>query len=165
MSDDKIQIFCGPGNGRSAAALGMGVRYACAGKSVFWIRFLKGKLGNEMNFLTRLEPEIKLFSFDKYDEVYSHLSDAKKKEEKEHIRTSLNFAHKVLITDECDVLILDEILDLMFMGIVEEEDIRSLIQHVSDNMILILTGRHECRELWPYATRVTVLTTAAKEQA
>jgi len=158
MSDEKIQIICGPGNGRSAAALGMGIRYACAGKTVFLVRFLKGKPGAEMNYLRRLEPELKLFSFEHYEEVYSDLSADRQKKETEHIRTGLNFAHKVLVTDECDVLILDEILDMAAMGIVAEEEVLHLMNHVTDNMILIMTGTHECKNLWPYATRVTLLT-------
>ena len=163
LADERIQIYCGTGSGRSAAALGQGVRYACAGKSVFWIRFLKGKPGTEMQFLSRLEPEIKLFSFEQFDTVYSDLNEAGQKEEKENIRIGLAFAHKVLAADECDVLILDEILDLVGMNIVSEDEVRHLISHVNDDVILIMTGTHECRQLWPEATRVTLLTAIAAD--
>ena len=163
MTDEKIQIYCGTGSGRSAAALGLGMRYACAGKNVFLVRFLKGKAGNEMRFLNRLEPEIKIFTFEHFDGMYSDLTPEEQKEEKQHIRNGLNFAHKVLVTDECDVLILDEILDLAGMGIVEEDEVKHLMQRVSDDMIMIMTGTHLCKNLWPYATRVTQVITASQE--
>ena len=66
MPEDKIQIYCGTGSGRTAAAIGHGIRYASVGKTVFMVRFLKGKGGLNAEFLRKLEPEIKVFSFDKF---------------------------------------------------------------------------------------------------
>ena len=157
--EDKIQMYCGNGSGRSAAAVGQGIRYACAGKSVFMVRFLKGKLSLELDYLKRLEPEIKVFSFDKFDGKYCELSAEEKKEEQIHIRNGLNYAKKVLVTEECDVLILDEILDLIAMEIIAVEDVITLIESVGDAAVLIMTGADRCEQLWPYVSRVTEVTT------
>ena len=69
MIEDRIQLYCGTGSGRSAAAIGQGIRYAAAGKRVVVVRFLKGKTSLDLEYLKKLEPEIKLFSFDKFDYV------------------------------------------------------------------------------------------------
>lgn len=159
MLEDRIQLYCGNGSGRSAAAIGLGLRYASAGKKVIVVLFLKGKDILKQDYLKRLEPEIKLFAFDKFERAYSSLSEEEKQEEKLHLKNGLNFAKKVLITEECDVLVLDEILDLVSLGVVSEEDVICILRAVSDETILIMTGTHRCEQLWPYATRVTEVST------
>ena len=159
MKDAKIQLSCGTGAGRTSAAIGQGMRYACEGRSVFMIRFLKGKAGPDMGFLKKLEPEFKVFSFDKFEKEYSELTAQEKEEEQLHIKNALNFAKKVLVTDECDVLILDEFLGLVAMEIITVKEAQELMDAVSDDAILIMTGVSRCETLWPKATRVTEVTT------
>lgn len=159
MDKKYIHIYCGTGGGKSSAAIGRGIKSACAGKTVFVVQFLKGKAGSELDFLKRLEPEIKLFSFDKFEEQFSDLSEEEKQEEMIHIRNGLNFAKKVLVTSECDVLILDEILGLPQKGIISQEDIIPLIEAVGDGVELIMTGIDRCEALWPYVDEVTEVKT------
>lgn len=63
MNEGIIQIYYGEGHGKSTAAIGNAIRCASEGKSVIIIQFLKGKNENELAFLNRLEPEIKIFRF------------------------------------------------------------------------------------------------------
>ena len=76
-----------------------------------------------------------------------------------HIRNGLNFAKKVLVTSECDVLILDEILGLPQKGIITEEEILPLLEAVGDGVELIMTGISRCKSLWPYVDEVTEVQT------
>ena len=157
--EEKIVLYCGTGRGRSAAAIGQGVRYACSGKTVYVVRFLKGKASMELEYIKKLEPEIKQFCFDKFDARYQDLSPEEQEEEKIHIRNGLAYARKVLVTEECDVLILDEVLDLVERKIIAAGDLVPLIQAVGEGMHLIMTGMYRCEELWQYADRVTEVTT------
>lgn len=159
MDKRYIHIYCGNGGGKSSAAIGQGIKSACAGKTVFVVQFLKGKMESELDYLKRLEPEIKLFSFDKFEEQFSDLSEEEKQEETVHIRNGLNFAKKVLVTSECDMLILDEILGLPQKGIISVEEIIPLIEAVGDGVELIMTGVERCEELWPYVDEVTEVRT------
>ena len=68
------------------------------------------------------------------------------------------------MTEECDVLILDEILGLTDKGIVTMEELISLIDSVGDEMALYLTGTNRCEELWPYVDEVTELGTAYRRE-
>ncbi len=159
MAAKNIQMYCGSGSGRSAAAIGQGIRCACAGKTVFVVRFLKGKASLELDYLKKLEPEIKLFCFDKFDAGYSDLTDEEKEEEKIHIQNGIGYAKKVLVTHECDMLILDEITDLVAMHIVGSEEVAALLEAVGEDMTVIMTGTARCEELWPYVDRVTEVST------
>lgn len=159
MDKRYIHIYCGNGGGKSSAAIGQGIKCACAGKTVFVVQFLKGKVESELDYLKRLEPEIKLFSFDKFEEQFCDLTEEEKQEETLHIRNGLNFAKKVLVTSECDMLILDEILGLPQKGIISVEEIIPLIEAVGDGVELIMTGIERCEELWPYVDEVTEVRT------
>ncbi len=161
MSRRYIHIFCGTGVGKTSAALGKGIREAGDGKSVVLIQFLKEKQsGDSLEFFRRLEPEVKLFRFEKFPENYESLTEREKEDEIRNIKNGLNFAKKVLVTEECDVLILDEILGLTEKEIVTVEELKSLIDAVGEETELILTGNIRCEELWPYVDEVTELTTS-----
>ena len=107
MDKKSVHIICGEGKGKTTAALGQGIRAASQGKSVIIIQFLKGRYTEDINFIQRLEPEIKLFRFEKSEIPFEELPEELKREEVQNIRNGLNFAKKVMVTEECDVLILD----------------------------------------------------------
>lgn len=139
MAKGLIHIYAGDGRGKSPAALGRAVQAAMDGKRVVMIQFLKGKGLEDCDILQRLEPEIKLFCFEKSDGNYEELPEEKKQEEIVNIRNGINFAKKVLTTGECDLLILDEVLGLVERGIISVEDLRNLLEGQEDTDI-ILTG-------------------------
>lgn len=146
-----VQVFYGPGKGKTSAAVGQCIRAASLGQSVIIIQFLKGKDSEEFNFLEKLEPAIKLFRFEKEMESYNELLASKQKEERQNIINGFNFAHKVIDTGECDVLVLDEVLGLLDFGIVTVEDIVDLIKIKDDYCRLVLTGRELPEEIAEYA--------------
>ncbi len=139
MAKGLVYIYAGDGRGKSPAALGRAMQAALEGKSVVIIQFLKGKGVGNSDFLKRMEPEIKLFRFEKSDENFEKLSEEKKQEEIVNIRNGVNFAKKVLATGECDLLILDEVLGLVEKEIVSVEDLKSMLECREDTSI-IMTG-------------------------
>ena len=149
-----VTVFCGNGRGKTSAALGQGIFGASAGKSVIIIQFLKGKIGERIDFIKRLEPEIKAFCFEKSDVNYEALSPEEQKEEAMNIRNGLNFARKVLTTDGCDVLILDEVLGLIDKGILTVEELKTLLEAGDGDTELMLTGIRMYDELYPYVDEV-----------
>ena len=152
-----VQVFYGPGKGKTSAAVGQCNRAASLGQSVIIIQFLKGKDAEEFNFLERLEPDIKLFRFEKSEESYDSLLPSQKKEEQQNILNGFNFAKKVIDTGECDVLVLDEVLGLLDFGIIEVSDIIKLIELRDDYTRLVLTGRNLPQELIEYTNVISKL--------
>lgn len=140
MKQGVVHIYSGDGHGKSLAALGEALMMAASGKSVVLIQFLKGKGPAESEFLNRLEPEIKIFRFEKSDVNFEELSEEKKTEEIINIKNGINFAKKVLATGECDLLILDEILGLIDNHIITVDDLKSLLDARDDETDVILTG-------------------------
>ena len=159
MDTGIVRIFYGEGHGKSTAAMGRALQAASEGKSVFVIHYLKGRMEDEAQFMKKLEPEIKVFQFEKSDLSYENLSPEEKKEAQMNIKNGVNFARKVLLTGECDLLILDEVLGLVEYGIVTAEDIRMLLDEASDDVELIFTGIRLCPEIMEWADSVYQVST------
>ena len=138
MEKGLIQVYSGEGHGKSAAALGRAIQMASMGRDVVIINFLKS-YQNEA-FLKRMEPEIKIFRFEKSEEEFAQLSDKRKQEEIYNIKNGLNFAKKVLTTGECGLLILDEVLGLIDNGIITVEELKNLLAGKPEEMDIIMTG-------------------------
>ena len=155
-----IQIYSGEGHGKSPAALGRAVQKACEGEYVVIIQFLKGRGLAESAFVKRLEPEIKIFRFEKSAEDFSRLSDERKAEECRNIKNGLNFAKKILNTGECSLLILDEVLGLIDNGIITVEELKNLLAGKPEDMDIIMTGitlRDDVCALADQVTRVETM--------
>jgi cob(I)alamin adenosyltransferase len=133
---------------------------ACQGKNVVIIQFLKGKGLEDSEFLRRLEPEIKLFRFEKSDENFAELSEEQQTEEIINIKNGLNFAKKVLTTGECDLLILDEVLGLIDNQIITVEDLKNLLEAGTDGETdIIMTGITLSDDICVLADEVTKMET------
>ena len=139
MGTGKIYIYTGDGHGKSPAAIGRAVQAAAVGKRVVVIQFLKSKGLGEASLLRRMEPEIKIFRFEKSDENFAQLSEDKKREETVNIKNGLNFAKKVLTTGEYELLILDEVLGLVENGILSVDELKALLDY-RDETDVIMTG-------------------------
>lgn len=107
MDEEKglTQIYCGPGKGKTSVAIGQAIRAIGHGKRAIVIQFLKGRATSKLDYLSALEPDVRLFRFEKKDNYYEDLTPEEKLEENLNIRNGLNFARKVLATEECDMLI------------------------------------------------------------
>lgn len=155
MKKGMIYIYGGEGHGKSPAALGKALQSACRGEDVVIIRFLKGRGMSDSEFVKRLEPEIKLFRFEKSDEDFRQLSEERKAEEIYNIKNGLNFVKKVMNTGECSLLILDEVLELLNNGIISVEELRNLLLCKPEEMDVIMTGNTLNDEVCRLADEVT----------
>lgn len=155
MNRGTVQVICGAGKGKTTAALGMGIEALIKNRTVIMIQFLKGCPGRgSLDILKRLEPEMKIFRFEKCDGLFENLSKEQQEEEQRNIRNGMNFAKKVASTGECDVLILDEILGLLDQKIIEPEELAKLLQSRVDGMEVVLTGKVFSGELRPYVDNI-----------
>lgn len=152
MEKGIIQVYYGEGQGKSSAALGNAIRRVGEGKNAYIIQFMKGQLNSDV--LARLEPEVKLFRFERCSEGFDSLSEEEKKEQKINIQNGLNFAKKALVTGECDILVLDEVLGLVGEGMATTEQIVEVLKAKSLYTSVVLTGRSCLKEIYEMADNV-----------
>ncbi len=160
MEKELTEVYCGNGKGKTALAIGQSLRVATQGKSVIVIQFLKGRDQRSLDFLQDVDNlDFKIFRFEKRECCYEDLTEEEKAEEKSNILNGLNFARKVVVTQECDFLVLDEILGLLDCGIITVEGIADILKHKDESMHIVMTGWNFPEELRPYVDVITTLNT------
>jgi cob(I)alamin adenosyltransferase len=154
MGKGNVIVYYGEGRGKTSSAIGYAMQAASQGKSVIIIQFLKGKSEREIQLVRRLEPEIKFFRFEKSQANFNELSAEEKKEECQNIRNGFNFARKVLVTGECNILILDELLGLLDNNVISQQELASIFHAKSDETEIVFTGRTMPSHLENYADEI-----------
>lgn len=142
MEKGLVQIYCGNGKGKTTAAIGLGIRAIGNKLKVIMIQFLKNDNTGECMTLKTLEPQFKVFHFEKKRGFTWTLTEEEKTELKNEIKMAMKFAKKVMDTGECDILILDEVLGAVAGGFLTAEELCELIDDKPEHVELVLTGRN-----------------------
>jgi len=121
--------------GKTTAAIGQGVRATGHGFKVYMIQFMKGnyKYGEIEAIKGISNFELKQFGS---PELISEPS----KFDKDEGRKALDFAKEIIMSDDYDIVILDEIGVAISMNVITVEPVLELIKNKPDKVELILTG-------------------------
>ncbi|MBR2729080.1 MAG: cob(I)yrinic acid a,c-diamide adenosyltransferase [Lachnospiraceae bacterium] len=158
MEQGKITVFSGDGRGKTAAALGLALDAAADGKTAVITQFLKGRGLAESIFCKRMEPDIKIFRFEKSEVDFESRTADQQQDDVSSIRNSLGFARKVLATGECDILILDEVLGVIDNKIISVDELRELVSHRGSTQV-VFTGRVLSGELCTFVDEISQIST------
>jgi cob(I)alamin adenosyltransferase len=153
-----VQVYTGDGKGKTTAAFGLALRAAGCGNNVLIFQFLKPptlELG-ERQALARSGLPIRVESL----EAQWHLFRSVRSEQDRAtagaaVREALARLTELAAQRAYDVLILDEIVFCLALGLGQIDDIKRLIEQKDAGVELILTGRGATPELIEMADLVT----------
>lgn len=134
-----VHLYTGSGKGKTTAAAGLAARALGAGKTVLFCQFLKGGESGEVDSLERLGARILRakrglkFTFQMNDAEHEQLT-------RDHALCFREICGRVL-ADEADVVVLDEAVDAVNLGLIPEDGLLSLISGRPAGVELVLTGR------------------------
>lgn len=130
-----IQLYFGRGKGKTTAALGLGLRASGHGFKVNMIQFMKGntKYG-ELNAIKEIE-NFEIHQFGRIDLIMEP-----EKIDIEEGKKALKYAEEIIMSDNYDLVILDEIGVALEMHIIKIDDVMNLIEKKPEKVELILTG-------------------------
>ena len=128
-------MYFGRGKGKTTAALGQGFRATGHGFKVYLIQFMKGNtmygevdaIKNTLNF------EIRQFGTKDLIEIPRDI-------DLEEGKKAIEFAKEIILSDEYDIVILDEVGVAIEMGVVDVEEVMKLLEVKPEKVELILTG-------------------------
>lgn len=143
-----VHIYCGNGKGKTTASVGLLTRASGAGKKCLLAQFLKTTPTSEIASLTKLgvkclraESSIKKFIFAMNEEEKAQYSA----EQKELFAEVCEEAKT-----QYDLIVMDEILDAVSLGLVSEDALAELLTEKGDTEI-VLTGRAPSEKIAQYA--------------
>ena len=152
-----IHVYYGDGKGKTTAAVGLSARVAGHGRCVVFAQFLKGRKTGELNSLIKMDIRVvrsednKRFCWEMKDE---------EKEDCRVIQTKLLDEIVQIIQGaesdtKVDVLILDEALNALANGMLDEKKLRDFIIQKPKGLEIVLTGFSAPEWLFEMADYVT----------
>ena len=140
------QVFWGNGKGKTTAALGTALRACGSGLSVHLVQFMKNGTGDSF-----LDLPGEISSLDKFDNFSFRRFGSgswvtKKPPAKKHTKEAseaLTHIKQILNKKDFDIIIADEILYAVSLGLLKEEQVIELINSKPQDKELILTGSHK----------------------
>ena len=137
-----VHAYTGDGKGKTTASVGLCVRAAGRGLRVLFCQFLKGRSSGELASLEKLgvtimrmqDPEAQVkFTFQMTEE---ELNESRR----QHAEL-LARAKAAAQAGEYDLVVLDESIVTVSIGLLEESALCDLIAHKSSGTELVMTGR------------------------
>lgn len=154
MKKGLIHVYCGDGKGKTTASLGLAMRAAGSGMKVVILQFLKGRYVSELESI-KLIPGITLIRNQKDFGFLWNMSEEEKAEMTALHNENLLKALELVKENQCDLLILDEIIAAYANEVVDKEIIDELVLHKKPELELVLTGRNPARIFLDSADYVT----------
>ena len=133
-----IQTYFGNGKGKTTAAVGSAIRFAGCGNKVLFVQFLKNNDSAEFKVLEDIDSIDVLHSHERY-ELYDNKN-------KDHTQTLAKEYNKLLFEDVTEIaerhqmIVLDEILDAVNFGYIDEEKFLQMLSEMKNDFEIILTG-------------------------
>ncbi|MFQ5819233.1 MAG: cob(I)yrinic acid a,c-diamide adenosyltransferase [Candidatus Heimdallarchaeota archaeon] len=144
-----IQVYFGQGKGKTTAALGLAFRAVGRGLRVHMIQFMKGYDYGELHAV-KASGLFEITQFGSPDFV----SEATQMD-LEMGKEGLEFAKKIIMEGEYDIVILDEIGMAIEHSIIDVNDVLELLDNKSNEIELILTGARMHPKLLERADLIT----------
>jgi cob(I)alamin adenosyltransferase len=162
MPEEKKQglviVYTGNGKGKTTAALGMCIRTVGYDWPVRIIQFVKGswKYG-ELKGIKRLAPNVELSVIG--SGFVGIVDDDKPFEEhREAARKGVELALEILRSEKYRLVVLDELSVALDLGLIDENDVKDILEARAEQQHLVITGRGAPDWLIEQADLVTEMT-------
>ena len=146
-----IQIYTGDGKGKTTAALGLALRAAGAGLSVYIAQFLKKGDYSEIKALERFADHITV-------EQYGLGRFVRGKPQKEDVAAAargLNAVKSIMSEQKHQMIIMDEANVAVTCGLFTIEDLLQILDLKPEGVELVITGRGAAAEILERADLVS----------
>lgn len=145
-----LHVYTGNGKGKTTAALGLCLRAAGAGKTVFFCQFLKGRDSSELGLLKKMKG-IHVEQFGRRHFITGKPSGTDIAAAEKGLRR----VKEAFSRGRFDVFILDEINSAFDLGLLEAEELLPVLKELPGEVEVILTGRNAPRCLIKQADLVS----------
>ena len=132
-----VQVYTGDGKGKTTAALGLALRAAGAGLRIYFGQFIKNADYSEIKALARFADCITVRQFGRGCFLLTEPAP----EDRAAARRALEGLSEALTSGNYDLVIADEANVAVAHGLIEPNDLVSLIDLRPEQVELVLTGR------------------------
>jgi len=147
-----IHIYCGDGKGKTTAALGLICRHVGTGGNAVLAQFLKSLPTGELATLDLLG--VPVYRNELPHGFFPNMSEEMQSRVREMHDKTLAEVTQLARTNECSLLVLDELCAAMTLGLIDREAVLSLLDEHGETE-LVITGRDPDAALLARADYIT----------
>ncbi len=150
LSRGFVQVYTGNGKGKTTAALGLAIRAAGRGFSVFIGQFMKGVFYGELAIekFTGGKVQIRQFGTDSL----VHTAD---EHDRRLAQKGLEICRNAVQSGNFNICVLDEVNIAVHMGLLDVKSVVELVKSRPENVEMILTGRYAPQEILDLADYIS----------
>ncbi len=149
MKKGLVHLYCGDGKGKTTAAMGLCLRAVGSGKKVVIAQFLKSTPSGEIDMFAKLG--VKILRGAKAKKFVFQMAEDEKKE----CAISQNEILTKAMSEECDVLLLDEVCSAFNLKMLEETTLKRAVLEKEQSKEIIMTGRDPAQWITDAADYIT----------
>jgi len=159
-----IQVYTGPGKGKTTAALGLALRAVGHGLRVCMVQFMKEEWkSGERKAAERLAPDLEIHCFGSRQwGDRSQVSPGTpwwqlppSDEDRRKAQEGIAFACQAVMGGDYDIVVLDEVFGALRLGLIALEQVMELLRGKPERVEIVLTGRDAPPEVLEAADLVT----------
>lgn len=149
-----IHIYYGDGKGKTTAAIGLAVRAAGSRMKVLFVQFLKTEFSGERHTLSHTENITLTFVPVELKFTYE-MDETEKQKAAATFRKIFDDAVTKVLTENFDMIVLDEISTAVEAGMLNEHDVYEFVSNVPKNIEVVMTGHNPSQKIIDLADYVT----------
>ena len=151
----RILVITGPGRGKTTSAMGLAVRASGHGISTAIIQFVKQSETGEAEVLNRIDN----ITFTQTG--LGFIPEASSEEFEKHKAAAgegLKLAAEAIASDQCNMVILDEVCVAVSKGLLSEAEVIDIVAKARPEQCIVLTGRGATKGIIDIADTVSEIT-------
>jgi len=139
MKTGLIHLYIGDGKGKTTAAVGLAARAAGSGMKVVFGQVLKGSTTGEVASLEALG--VKVIRSDKKMGFVWQMNEEQKEECRAEQQRLFDEIHNTVVSEpDTGLVVVDEALDVIALGLVDEQLVREVIETKREGLEVVFTG-------------------------
>jgi cob(I)alamin adenosyltransferase len=140
-----VHVCYGDGPGKTTAAVGLVVRACGSGLRVLFAQFLKDGRSGELIALKKLGVDV--LECIPCEKFFAFMSESEKANASAKQREAFFTAKHAALSGKYDLLVLDEVLDIVMLGIITPEELLGFLRERPETLEVSLTGHAVFPEL------------------
>ncbi len=156
LEGGRVQVYTGNGKGKTTAALGLALRFACSGRRVYIGQFMKGSDYSELCLPGHFPG---LITMEQYGTP--HLlcqGQAPSADDLAGAKNGLRLLKEAVSGGSYGLVIADELNVTVHLGLLSVQEALDVIRKRASGVELVLTGRYAPKEIIDAADLVTEMT-------
>jgi len=153
-----IHVYYGYGKGKTSSAIGLAIRASGHNKKVLFTSFLKDFSSGEFEVIKNNIQNITLFDCAPVENFFNQMSEKEKEDTKKFQHLAFIKTIEKAITENFDVLILDELIDAIDLECITLDEVLGFLSSKPKTLEVIITGHSENVQLIELADYVTEFT-------